>query len=291
MLKAKFLKPGWIGLGFMVFMISPSVSTMAKGLLNDHAPIFNFSDSTGNTPDSTALGNVDACPEESFTADNAPKIELNKSAKKYVLQFIVKNREDLEAIEKRSSRYFRIIEPILLKHGIPEELKYLAVVESQLITSAKSKVGARGLWQLMPQTARELGLKCNGKYDERTHAYKSTVAAAKYLRALYNQFGDWLLVIAAYNSGPGYVYNAIKKSGSRNFWHLQRFLPAETRSHVKRYIGTHYYFQEEASLTVLTKSETISHLKAVEAYTIKQKITTVNEGVAQVEPVAVESKD
>jgi membrane-bound lytic murein transglycosylase D len=99
--------------------------------------------------------------------------------------------------------------------------------------------------------------------DERTHFYKSTVSAAKYLKALHNEFGDWLLVLAAYNGGSGTVLKAIKKSGSRNFWKLQGFLPAETRGHVKRFIGTHVYFQENLSLTVLTKAETKIHLELV----------------------------
>jgi membrane-bound lytic murein transglycosylase D len=93
--------------------------------------------------------------------------------------------------------------------------------------------------------------------------YKSTKAAAKYLNDLYKEFGDWLLVIAAYNSGPGPVYTAIKKSGSHNFWRLQQYLPLETRLHVKRFIGTHYYFEGEGSITTLTKAEATEHLKAV----------------------------
>ena len=88
----------------------------------------------------------------------------------------------------------------------------------------------------------------------------------------YNEFGDWLLVVAAYNSGAGPVYNAIKKSGSRNFWKLQYFLPAETRGHVKRFIGTHCYFQDENSLTMLTKSETTTYLKAVGDFKVKQSL-------------------
>jgi membrane-bound lytic murein transglycosylase D len=285
MLKSKMLKAGWIGLSSMIFMISPSVSSTAKELYN-RAPVFNFADSLGKLTDTTIERSTDISSPENEASD-LPQIRLNASARKYVLQFIPKNREDLEAIEKRSARFFNIIEPIFEKQGIPVELKYLAVVESQLITTAKSKVGARGLWQFMPQTARELGLKCNGKYDERTHAYKSTVAAAKYLKALHAQFGDWLLVIAAYNSGPGYVYNAIKKSGSRNFWKMQRYLPEETRSHVKRFIGTHVYFQEEASITVLTKAETIEHQKAVEAHLMKRKMNSTEEVVVQVQPQAV----
>lgn len=289
MLKSKMFKAGSIGL--MIFMISPSVSSRAKDLFTDHAPVFTFSDSLGKSEDLPTQGSVETCdPEETEKSDH-PRIKLNAAARKYVLQFIPKNREDLVAIEKRSAKYFRIIEPVLESYGIPVELKYLAVVESQLITNAKSRVGARGMWQLMPQTARELGLKCKGKVDERTHAYKSTVAAAKYLKALHNEFGDWLLVIAAYNSGPGYVLKAIKKSGSRNFWKLQRYLPAETRGHVKRYIGTHHYFQEEGSLTVLTKAETIEYQKAVEAYSMKQKANTTTEEVVMVEPaIALENK-
>jgi membrane-bound lytic murein transglycosylase D len=284
MLKSKMFKAGWIGLSSMIFMISPSFSSRAKDLFTDHAPVFTFSDSLGKSEAPTAQGSVEDCDPKEMDQSEYPRIKLNAAARKYVLQFIPKNREDLEAIEKRSDKYFSIIEPVLESYGIPIELKYLAVVESQLITKAKSRVGARGMWQLMPQTARELGLKCKGKNDERTHAYKSTVAAAKYLKALYNTYGDWLLVIAAYNSGPGYVDKAIKKSGSRNFWKLQRFLPAETRGHVKRYIGTHHYFQEEGSVTVLTKAETIEYNKAVEAFALKQKTNATEEEVAIVEP-------
>jgi membrane-bound lytic murein transglycosylase D len=107
----------------------------------------------------------------------------------------------------------------------------------------------------MPVTAKELGLKIAGKTDERTHTYRSTVAAAKYLRYLYGEFGDWLLVLAAYNSGPGTVYKAIKKAGSKNFWSLQSLLPAESRGHVKRFISIHYFFEGEGSVATQTKAE------------------------------------
>ena len=127
------------------------------------------------------------------------------------------------------------------------------------------------MWQFMPSTARNFGLRVKGKTDERTYAYKSTVAAAKYLSYLHELFDDWLLTIAAYNSGPGYVYNAIKKSGSRNFWVLQRFLPLETRNHVKKFISTHYFFEGHGSLATMTKAETNAHISAVEAYIAKQK--------------------
>jgi membrane-bound lytic murein transglycosylase D len=121
----------------------------------------------------------------------------------------------------------------------------------------------------MPSTARQLGLKVSDRYDERKRFGKSTVAAAKYLRDLYNEFDDWLLAIAAYNGGPGPVYKAIRLSGSRNFWKLQNFLPMETRAHVKRYIGTHYFFEGEGSLTTLTKAETQKHLEEVAGLEMK----------------------
>lgn len=203
---------------------------------------------------------------EAYYLANAPKISLNKQASKYVKSFLLREDEALDKTRKRSASYFKMIDGIFAKYNLPLELRYLAVVESDLKTNALSKVGARGMWQFMPQTARDLGLKVTNKYDERTHAYKSTVAAAKYLKDLHRQFGDWLLVIAAYNSGPGPVYSAIKKSGSRNFWALQYHLPEESRVHVKRFIGTHHYFENAGSLVTMTKAETTKYLKALEAF-------------------------
>ena len=123
----------------------------------------------------------------------------------------------------------------------------------------------------MPATARQFGLKINGKNDERKHSYKSTVAAARCLNYLHGIFDDWLLTLAAYNSGPGTVLSAIKKSGSRNFWVLQKYLPLETRNHVKKFIALHYYFEGHGSLATLTKSETKAHISAVATFVEKQK--------------------
>jgi membrane-bound lytic murein transglycosylase D len=197
---------------------------------------------------------------------NAPKVALNKHASKFVKSFLVKEDEALEKVKRRSSSYFKMMDGIFTKYGLPVELRYLAVVESDLKTTAVSRVGAKGMWQFMPQTARDLGLKITSKYDERTHAYRSTVAAAKYLKDLHAQFGDWLLVVAAYNSGPGPVLSAIRKSGSRNFWALQYYLPEESRGHVKRFIGTHFYFEGNGSMVTMTKSETTKYLKELESF-------------------------
>jgi membrane-bound lytic murein transglycosylase D len=201
----------------------------------------------------------------------APKARLNSNVKTYVAQYMKSNEEALEKVKKGGDRYFRIIESIFRKHDLPAELKYLAVIESQLKTSAVSHAGAVGPWQLMSTTARELGLKVTSRYDERKNIYKSTGAAAKYLRDLYAAYGDWLLVIAAYNAGPGKVDYAIKRSGSRNFYRLQNFLPAETRHHVKRFIGAHYYFEGTGSEVTLTKAEAAEYRKVMNRFLTEQK--------------------
>jgi len=173
----------------------------------------------------------------------------NEQGKKFVDNYIRHNDEDLNVVRKRSEGPFTIIDSVLGHYGLPLELKYLAVIESELKTSALSRVGARGPWQLMPGTAHELGLKVSRRSDDRTNYYKSTVAAAKYLRDLHREFGDWLLVLAAYNGGPRPVYRAINKAHSRSFWAIQKYLPAESRGHVKKFIATAFYFEgaEKAS--------------------------------------------
>ena len=274
MLKRKLVKAGFFGHGALFIMVSPfSVSPKAQTVSYELPMTSRISLPGTLVKDSSVLLPADTASLTSpDTVAMAPKIRLNNAAAHYTNQFLKKNTEALELVQKRSKPCFRIIEPVLDKYGLPVELKYLAVIESQLKASAVSRVGAKGPWQLMSGTARDLGLKVSKKYDERSHYYKSTVAAAKYLKDLYAEFGDWLLVVAAYNSGPVPVYKAIKKSGSRNFWKLQGFLPAETRGHVKRFIATHYFFQEEGSLTMLTKAETAEYLKAVTDFKIKQNL-------------------
>lgn len=234
------------------------VGLMAAGLLQP-APLALRSDSgeqVADGPDST-----------NTTAEaRVPQVPLNAAARKFVDAYIEKNGEVLQKVADRSAPVFRIMEPILEKYDLPVELKYLAVVESDLVRTAVSRVGAAGPWQLMPGTARDLGLHVSRKWDERKHFSKSTTAAAKYLRDLYRYYDDWLLVIAAYNAGPLTVDRAIRRAGSRNFWKIQGFLPAETRGHVKRFIGTHYFFESCGSATTLTKAETATYQKAIERF-------------------------
>ena len=137
----------------------------------------------------------------------------------------------------RSARFYPIFEEQLEAAGLPIDLKHLSVVESALRSWAVSPVGAGGLWQLMPQTARELGLIVNGELDERLDPWLGCEAGLDYLRIQHERYGDWALALAAYNSGPGNVNRAIRRSGSRNYWKLRRFLPRETRHYVPNFIA------------------------------------------------------
>jgi membrane-bound lytic murein transglycosylase D len=214
------------------------------------------------------------------TLEEKQKVVLNKNVRLFVKTYIRRNNRTLYRIKQRSKSPFLIMDSIFTSYRLPVELKYLSVVESELKQKAVSRVGAVGPWQLMPQTARIFGLKVSRKNDERTQYLKSTKAAARYLKDLYAYYGDWLLVIAAYNSGPAPVNRAIKKSGSRNFWKLQNYLPAETRGHVKKYIATHYYFEGKGSLTTLTKSERIEYKKAMDLLLAQQTKAVETEGLS-----------
>ena len=204
-------------------------------------------------------------------------IPLQSNVRNYVDHYLDENAEILKSIKKRNSATFKTIQQILVKRGIPAGLMYLAIVESELKNSATSRVGAAGIWQLMPETARTLGLEVNGKADQRRHTGQSSIAAANYLKELYKQFDDWLLVVAAYNCGAGNVYKAIKLSGSREFWKLQRFLPAETSAHVKHFIATHFYYEENGSVVTLTKKERLRHFASLIETVVKNEAPTTGD--------------
>lgn len=198
---------------------------------------------------------------------------LNPKALSFCQDYMKENWEELQMVRNTGRPYFNLIENVLTQYDLPKELKYLAVIESNLKPSAVSKVGAKGPWQLMPQTARDLGLKVNRNVDERKNYLKSTRAAALYLRDLYNELGDWLLVIAAYNTGTVNVNHAIRRSGSRNFWDLQYYLPAESRIHVKKFIATQYVFEGQGSVTTLTRQEATEQLSGSAMYVFHRQLS------------------
>lgn len=203
-------------------------------------------------------------------------VRLNPRALSFVQDYMGKNSANLIKMKAWGLPYFNMMDNILANYGLPTELKYLAVIESKLKTSAVSWAGAVGPWQFMPETAKGYGLKVTRARDDRTDYFKSTHAAAKYLKSLFNEFGDWLLVIAAYNGGPGNVYSAIKKSKSKNFWDLQYHLPAESRNHVKKFIGTHYIFEGQGGITTLTKAEASEQIGASALLIRKLSLTELN---------------
>ncbi|MES2891365.1 MAG: lytic transglycosylase domain-containing protein [Bacteroidota bacterium] len=178
--------------------------------------------------------------------------QINPNAAFFVRDYMKVHGVYLQKMKGWGQPYFNLIENVLQQYGLPRELKYIAVIESNLSTTATSYVGAGGPWQFMPYTARDYGLVVNGYLDERRDYYKSTHAAARYLLSLYKQMHDWLLVMAAYNGGPGRVYSAMRRSGSKDFWALQQYLPAESRTYVKRFIATHYIMEGGGGVT--TKS-------------------------------------
>jgi membrane-bound lytic murein transglycosylase D len=182
-------------------------------------------------------------------------VQLNPRAISFVQDYMGHHTKRLGQMKGWGKPYFDMMDGILVSQGLPGELKYLAVVESNLKSSAFSWAGAVGPWQFMPGTAKKMGLKVNQYRDERTDYYKSTTAAAKYLKELFSIYGDWLLVIAAYNGGAGNVNSAIRKSHSRNFWDLQYYLPTESRNHVKKFIATHYIMEGNGGITTVTKDE------------------------------------
>ncbi len=179
--------------------------------------------------------------------ETAAPHQFNNAVMAYVRLFTERQRGYTQRVLERRDFYFPIFEKYLAKYNLPDELKYLSVVESALIPTAKSRVGAAGLWQFMPATGNDMRLKRDEWVDERMHPEKSTEAACKYLRDLYRMFHDWELVLAAYNWGAGNVQRVMKRTGKRSFWDMYPHMPAETRNYVPTFTAIMYamtYSQE-----------------------------------------------
>ncbi len=178
------------------------------------------------------------------------KMELayNQPVKNFIERYAGRMRRQVSYMLGEGKYYFPMFEEALEKEGIPLELKYLAVIESALNPIARSRVGATGLWQFMPATGKMYDLEINSLVDERCDPYKSTAAAARYLKDLHSIFNDWNLAIAAYNCGPGNVNKAIRRSGGQvDFWTIYPYLPRETRDYVPIFIAATYimnYYKE-----------------------------------------------
>ena len=171
-------------------------------------------------------------------------VAYNPSLENVIKSFLVRKRGLIERMLTVSQFYFPMFEEQLDKHDIPLEMKYLAIVESALNPRAKSRVGATGLWQFMYGTGKMYKLDVSSYVDERSDPIKSTEAACKYLSKLYDLFDDWDLALAAYNSGPGNVNKAIRRSGGyKNYWNIRRNLPRETAGYVPAFLATMYLLE------------------------------------------------
>ena len=178
-------------------------------------------------------------------------LTYNESVQKYI--DIYSNRKDqFGKMLGLSGYYFPIFEEALKSYDIPEEFKYLPIVESNMNPHAVSRVGATGIWQFMFGTAKGYGLNMDSYVDERKDPVQASYAAAAYFRDAYNALGDWLLVIASYNCGQGAVSRAVAKAGSRDFWDVRKFLPQETRNYVPAFIAAVYVmnFSKEHNISL-----------------------------------------
>ncbi|MEP2668440.1 MAG: LysM peptidoglycan-binding domain-containing protein [Cyclobacteriaceae bacterium] len=169
------------------------------------------------------------------------RLTYNDRTHAFINYFTIKDRDYTRMVLSRKDLYFPLFEKYLAQYGLPDELKYLAIVESGLNPRAVSRARAVGLWQFMSATGRYFGLYNDWYVDDRMDPDKSTEAACKYLAQLYGMFNDWELALAAYNSGPGNVRKAIRRSGyKKDFWEIYRYLPRETRSYLPQFIAIMY---------------------------------------------------
>ncbi len=168
-------------------------------------------------------------------------LTYNQYVQTYIDVYSLRRREQVGKMLALKEYYFPVFEKVLSDNGLPEELKYLAIVESALNPFAVSRVGATGLWQFMYTTGKMYNLNIDNYEDDRKDPVKASKAAAEYFKDMYKRYGDWLLVIAAYNCGPGNVSRAIRKAGGvYNFWAIRKYLPQETRGYVPAYIAATY---------------------------------------------------
>ncbi|WP_293875430.1 LysM peptidoglycan-binding domain-containing protein [Flavobacterium sp.] len=171
-------------------------------------------------------------------------IEYNVGLENVIKSFLKNRKKTFERLMGLSQFYFPMFEESLAAKNIPLEIKYLAVVESALNPRAVSRVGATGLWQFMYQTGKQYDLNINSYVDDRSDPIKASNAATQYMTNMYNIFGDWDLVLAAYNSGPGNVAKAIRRSGGKqNYWNIRKYLPKETQGYLPAFLATMYIFE------------------------------------------------
>ncbi|MBQ4913403.1 LysM peptidoglycan-binding domain-containing protein [Maribacter sp. MMG018] len=215
-----------------------------------NAPLFDeiYDEVTTLDPDSTYVYDLDTdtlkLRLEKLNQKTPFNIAYNPSLENVIKSFLTRKRGLMQRMLTASQFYFPLFEQQMDNYNIPLEMKYLSIIESALNPKARSRVGATGLWQFMYSTGKMYDLDVTSYVDERSDPIKSTEAACKYLSKLYDIFNDWDLALAAYNSGPGNVNKAIRRSGGyKNYWNIRRNLPRETAGYVPAFLATMYIFE------------------------------------------------
>ena len=219
-------------------------------------------------------------------------LQYNNNVHGFINYFTIRNREYTRLMLRRKDLYFPIFEKYLHQYNLPEELKYLSIIESGLNPRAVSRASAVGLWQFMSFTGRYFDLHNDWYFDDRMDPEKSTEAACRYLSQLYKMFNNWDLALAAYNSGPGTVRRAIRRSGyKKTFWEIYKYLPRETRSYVPQYVAIIYamnYAEEhnmiETSLEQVIPHDTLLVTKFLHVDTFAKLTGTCTDELLQLNP-------
>ncbi|MBK9284387.1 MAG: LysM peptidoglycan-binding domain-containing protein [Sphingobacteriaceae bacterium] len=197
----------------------------------------------------------------------------NEHVKGFINLYCYRKRNSVSRMMGMAQLYYPMFEEVLDRYNIPLELKHLAVIESALIPYARSHAGAMGLWQFMYPTGKMYGLNVNSYLDERCNPYKATVAAAEYLKSLYDMFGDWQMVLAAYNAGPGSISKAIRRSGGKKtYWEIRPYLPKETQGYVPAFIAANYVMNYAAEHNIYP-SVPIKTYFEVDTVIVKEQMT------------------
>jgi len=200
-------------------------------------------------------------------------VAYNATVERFIRLYLKTRKDGFSNLMDKAKYYFPIFEERLDKYNLPLEIKYLAIVESALEPNSKSHMGAKGLWQFMYNTGKQYGLNITSYVDERSDPIKATEAACKYLEDLYATFNDWDLALAAYNSGPGNVSKAIRRSGGlRNYWNIRQYLPAETRGYIPAFYATFYLFEYGAEHNIYPKNSSITFFQT-DTIHVKRKVT------------------
>lgn len=200
-------------------------------------------------------------------------IEYNQGLENLIKSFLKNRRKAFANQMAASEYYFPIFEEALAKQNVPLEIKYLAVVESALNPKAVSKMGATGLWQFMYQTGKQYKLNIDSYVDERSDPLKSSEAAAQYMTNMFAIFNDWDLVLASYNSGPGNVSKAIRRSGGQqNFWNIKKHLPQETQGYVPAFLATMYIYEYHTAHGIVPKKALVKHF-ATDTVMVKKEMS------------------